>query len=817
MLLSGAPSGDTLFAYGAGVSADWIFIGAVIITVLLILNILLTYSYTRGKKALRQIDYINKVRKTFYDADRNIVYLKDADLRYSLVNRALTEFYGIPESEIVGKTDFELNEPEVARRIRETDEEVLAKNTLVEKEFPMKNRILFVSRFPVEMPDGRYGVGSNIRDITEERAREEFNRKVYERNDILVNIFSLSFADRYEQMDYALNKLLGLTDSQFGYIYYYDEATEELVLNSWTGSVLAACAVAERQTRYKLSETGLWGEVVRQKKPIIVNDFLAPDPLKKGWPEGHVQLHRYMSVPIFADGKIVAVVGLANRPRDYDENDVVNVIILMSGVWQAAQRKEALEQLSFERHKYLQTIISIGDGVLVVDKAGRVEMLNSVAQRMTGWSIAEAAGKHYSEVFTLSHELPGQTVPDVIADVFATNQAQMLSDNAVLIARDGTRYSLEDSAAPILNDSGESDGVVLVFRDVDEKRTQKRKIEYLSFHDELTGLYNRRFFEEELRRLDVERNLPISIMMADVNNLKVTNDAFGHASGDELLKTVADVFLGSCRADDVIARWGGDEFVFLLPQTSWEEAGKIAGRLKEEVSQRRINSIKSSISIGFGSKNQPGERLTDILDDAEAAMYAQKTLEADAVKGALLGHIIDTLHKTQPREKAHAENTRELCRKFGNAMGLNETELQTFADTGYLHDIGKAVLPPELLEPGRSLTTDEAEEVKTHPMAGYRILNASTRTLSLADIVLCHHENWDGSGYPKGLSGKAIPFPARMLSIAEFYERTLNSTGSPETALQAVKDQAGTRFDPSLATRFVDIMAEPGEGRDGKR
>jgi diguanylate cyclase (GGDEF)-like protein len=160
-----------------------------------------------------------------------------------------------------------------------------------------------------------------------------------------------------------------------------------------------------------------------------------------------------------------------------------------------------------------------------------------------------------------------------------------------MISKDGTKYYLQDRGAPIFDDTGKSVGVVIVFRDVTEAKKQHAKIEYLSFHDELTGLYNRRFFETEMGRIDTKRNLPLCIIVGDVNGLKLTNDVFGHMYGDFVLKSTAEIIRNNCRSDDIIARWGGDEFVILLPKTSMQEAKKIISRIKKDFESESIEAI----------------------------------------------------------------------------------------------------------------------------------------------------------------------------------------------------------------------------------
>ena len=795
------------------------FAGSAFIVVLLMFIVLLLKSRQKIKSANHQIENFNLLTQTFMDAENNLTYLKDENFKYVLVNRALENFYEKSSKEIIGNDDFALNTQEYAQKIRQTDLKVLRKMEMITEELHWKGVIHMITKFPVKMPNGSYGVGATIRDVTHERERERFREKVHVRNSILQDMLSLNFQNQQEQLDYTLHKALNLTDSKYGYIYYYNEETREFTLNSWTNSVMAECAVRDPQTKYQLEKTGIWGEVVRQRKPILINDFQAPNPLKKGYPDGHVSLSRFMSVPILIDDKIVAVVGLGNKQTDYDDSDIINVTILISGAWQAIQRKDAQEKLSKERQKYFQTLISIGDGVLSVDKNGQVEMLNKVAQRMTGWSNEEALGRDYREVFLLSHALPGHSIEDPIEGTFRTGEVQEMANHAVLTSRDGTRYCLEDSAAPVFNENGSMDGVVLVFRDVSEKMVQQEKIEYLSFHDVLTGLYNRRFFEEELQRIDTERNFPISIVLADVNSLKLTNDVFGHTCGDALLKTLAAVFQRNCRAGDIVARWGGDEFVMLLPKTSCPEAEKLIKRLKEDFSAQRVKAIQCSVSVGTDCKADSSQELLDVLDNAEKNMYSQKTLERETIKEAEILSIMESLQRSNPWEAQHSRNVSQLCEQFGYALNMSKVDLRTLKDAGYLHDIGKVVLKPELLRRLSELTEEERAEVCKHPIVGFRILNFSDKTLHLADIVLAHHEHWDGSGYPKGLKGEEIPQLTRMISLVENYERILNSTeGTGEIrkarALRWVRDGSGTLFDPTLAEQFINFLNSDAEEGD---
>lgn len=789
-----------------------IIASCIVIIVLVMLLIILTASHRKLRKTNVEIENINEIRRTFFDADDNIVYLKDENLKYVFVNKAFELSYGKQRDEVIGINDFELSDETFAKLRRQTDKAVVEKHERIVDEITWDARFYQTVKFPVKMPNGEYGVGAYVRDITEQRQHEIRQGKELERNKILIDIISKSFSNRQEQLDYVLQEALKLSESKIGYIYLYDEVSQEFTLNSWSKDVMKECAIVEKQTKYQLENTGVWGEVVRQRKPIVINDFQKKKELKKGYPAGHVTLHNFMSVPVIIDEQIVAVIGLANKADDYDDMDIYELTLLMNGAWNALERKSAQDKLVMERNKYWQTIISIGDGVMVVDRQGCIEMLNSVAQALTGWTQEEAVGRVYQDVFLLAHENENEKIADPIQTVFETDLVHEMGNYAVLKSRDGKQYNLEDSAAPIKDDNGLTVGVVLVFRDVTYKKEQKNRIEYLSYHDALTGLYNRRFFEESLRRLDNQRNLPISIIMGDVNGLKLTNDIFGHAFGDALLQKVSDVFIKTCRSDDIIARWGGDEFVVLLPKTSQEEAKNITNRIKEGFSRVRIKAIKGSISLGYHTKTTAQEDLMETLDKAEGDMYISKTVDRETVKGDAIKEIIAQIHNNRPEEKGHAERVGALCYKMGKLLRLSEGDVVKLKFGGMLHDIGKISLLPGT----EGATKTELNDKREHATLGYRILHSFDDTMDLAEAALYHHEQWDGLGYPKGLKGQEIPLTARVVSVADNYDKLRypasgNEAKTVEEALKIIQDNAGKKFDSQLVSLFA-IMVKADEG-----
>ncbi|MEI7668158.1 MAG: diguanylate cyclase, partial [Erysipelotrichaceae bacterium] len=255
-----------------------------------------------------------------------------------------------------------------------------------------------------------------------------------------------------------------------------------------------------------------------------------------------------------------------------------------------------------DKQLFEATLLSIGDAVISCDKKSNIVFINRAAELLTGWKQEEAIGLQIEKVFNIVHEITHEKCENIIDQVILAKSTMEIGLHTILVGRDGSEKPIEDSAAPIFDENKELAGAVLVFRDVTLQREAINSLEYLGYHDKLTDLYNRRFYEEEIKRLDTSRNLPLTIIMGDVNGLKLINDSFGHSAGDELLQKAAKSIKQGCRSDDIIARMGGDEFVAILPKTSKAEAEIIISRIQASLSEDKIDNIPISVSFGHGTK-----------------------------------------------------------------------------------------------------------------------------------------------------------------------------------------------------------------------
>jgi len=345
--------------------------------------------------------------------------------------------------------------------------------------------------------------------------------------------------------------------------------------------------------------------------------------------------------------------------------------------------------------------------------------------------------------------------------------------------------------------------------DITDRKNAEEHLAFLTFHDSLTGLHNRNYFEEELRRLDVEEQLPLSIIMTDLNGLKLVNDSLGHQEGDRLLCLTAKVLTASCRQADIICRWGGDEFAILLPRTAAEAAEVIGARIKAACRRFGQESpVGISLSLGTATKVRKQDDVQTTLKEAEDKMYRHKLLESQSARSALIASLQESLESKTKETRAHTERLRRNALSVGKAFGLSPSDLDRLVLLAAMHDVGKIAVDERLLNKRGPLTETEWQTIRKHCEVGARIARAAPDLACIADEILSHHERWDGTGYPRGLCGTEIPLLARILSIVDAYDvmthgRPYRAPVEPAIATAELRKSAGSQFDPEMVDIFV--------------
>ncbi len=347
--------------------------------------------------------------------------------------------------------------------------------------------------------------------------------------------------------------------------------------------------------------------------------------------------------------------------------------------------------------------------------------------------------------------------------------------------------------------------------DYTDYKKQNQEIKYLSYHDNLTDLYNRTFLEEEMKRLDCSRQLPISIIMIDVNGLKLFNDTYGHQKGDELLIKTAEILKQSTRTEDIVARWAGDEFVILLPNTNQKEAAKIIKRIKEICKKTDAEEIAVSLAVGKAVKENMEENIFDVLELADQKMYQEKSKTSREAKKKIIDNIMEKMEQKGCEDSDHLERMKKSASGFADYIDLNKNEKEKLVLLANLHDLGKIAVDEKILKKETNLNQSEWEQIKEHSEQGYKIADASKEFASTAKEILHHHEHWDGSGYPGQLKHEEIPYLSRIIAIIDAYDvmrhKNIYSPKMPEAeALAELKRCAGSQFDPFLTNEFIKFI-----------
>ncbi len=361
-----------------------------------------------------------------------------------------------------------------------------------------------------------------------------------------------------------------------------------------------------------------------------------------------------------------------------------------------------------------------------------------------------------------------------------------------------------------MNESDESQ-CMIILKDVTLQQLHEDGMAYIGYHDHLTGVWNRHYFNEYIETMDRHSILPITIVMSDCNGLKMINDSFGHKSGDDLIKIASKCLLENTPSNSIVARWGGDEFIVLIPNCDENQAQTINNNIHRMIkSESLMNKFPVSMAIGTATNEQAQFVISGLIKEAEDKMYVNKMQNQSSYRSSVLESLKNALFEQDYETEAHTERISQMGHLIASHLGLSQNDKDRLSLVGSLHDIGKIALPKTILNKKEKLSEADWLTIKRHPEIGFRICSTVPELSSIAELVLAHHERWDGKGYPRGLKGTEIPMLARLISILDTFDvithnRPYKEKQTSRWALEELKRCAGTQFDPNLVNVFEHV------------
>jgi diguanylate cyclase (GGDEF)-like protein/PAS domain S-box-containing protein len=550
-----------------------------------------------------------------------------------------------------------------------------------------------------------------------------------------------------------------------------------------------------------------WIDTLGYSKEEVIGkwfgDFLCPEYVegfRQRFPIFKAQGHIHSEFEMLSkDGKRLYI-AFEGKVGNDGEGKFKQTHCILQDITDQRKAEQALIE-SEERYRHLFEYSGVGIGYYTPD--GVVVSYNKKALENIGGELADYVGK---TIETLFPKEQADIYYERLEKAITCDQPQLYEDYLMLNSE--PRW-FSTTFTRVLNSVGEVIGVQIASLDITRRKEAETELIHLSYHDHLTGLYNRRFFEEEVKRLDTKQNLPLSIIMCDVNGLKLVNDSFGHDSGDTLLKRAAEAIKKACREGDVIARVGGDEFVVLLPGTSALESVQVANKIKEMALKEAVFNIELSISYGYDTKTTNTQSMIEIIANAENHMYRHKLYERASLRSNTVDLIMNTLFEKSNREALHSSRVSSICESIASKLDLDKDIVNQMRIAGLIHDIGKIGVSESILNKPGSLSIEERSDIERHPETGWRILSSTDELSDLAEYILNHHEKWDGSGYPNRLKGEAIQLEARIIAVADAYdamtsERSYRKAMSKKEAIKELARCSGTQFDPRIIDVFVN-------------
>lgn len=486
------------------------------------------------------------------------------------------------------------------------------------------------------------------------------------------------------------------------------------------------------------------------------------------------------------------------------EKDGQGDLVAEKGILYDITKLKQMEDVLAKSERKYRTLFEKGPGIMMqMDREGNIVTVNKAA---------------LSALEFKKHDLIGRELLSFAIDPPKNKRFIQIAKSHVSLPLEMNFTSSEGEVVTLsllfhlLEQDGIANEIYLFGQNITQKKEYEDHIKFLSYHDKLSGLYNRTYFDECVRKIHEEDNRKYAIIVGDVNGLKDTNDLFGHKVGDELLRAMAGILTASCRQTDIVCRIGGDEFAIILPDADDRVAKTVCDRVRESCEEYQDFLFSISIALGYSSRICKDHSSDKIIKEADDKMYKNKLNMSKSIRSSVVTSLKASLEEKTMETNEHAKRIQKYTFALGKKIGITDAQMDELSLAAMFHDIGKIGVPDSiLLKPG-ALEDDEWEVMKKHCEIGFNILSASGNMSSVAKYVMHHHERWDGSGYPSGLVGEEIPLLSRIICIADAYDvmttdRVYSRSMSPQEAIEELKRCKGTQFDPELVDVFISCLS----------
>ncbi len=747
---------------------------------------------TEQKRIEYEIKQSAKYNRTIIETTRDGFWVVDINGQITDVNAAYCQMTGYTKKELLGVKIEVLDVIETPQETQRHIKEIIENGSaLFETRHKKKDGTLLDIEISATFVDRTTGIFAFCRDITQRveaenalKASEERYRLIAENVSDVISVYNLS-KGRFTYVSPSIVTLRGFT-------------VEEAIRESFEEAISLNSLELTSAAMSKNLEDFL-------NNPKTLNSYLdkVEQPCKNGeniWVE------------------------IASKYRYNLENELEAISISrnIDARQSAEEQLKASEKELKDQNNLISTLLKLLPiGVFMVEvPSGKPLVANETAKTILGRGILpDVTKQNLGEVYQAYKSDSGERYPlDEMPIILGMQGISSHIEDMMVKDPSGINRHLEVFGTSVEDENKNVWASMVSFIDISERKKAQEMMIHLSYYDQLTNLYNRRFYEEELKRLDTERNLPITLIMTDVNGLKLTNDAFGHQAGDNLLKEIAQILKNGCRADEIISRIGGDEFVIIVPKSDAMQARVLIDRLNAALLEGKETNPILSLSIGYAVKETTSQNMNDIFKEAEDDMYRHKISESLSMRSKTIDLIMNSLFEKSNRERHHSDRVGRICEAIATHMNFDQTDIQQIKIAGRLHDIGKIGVSDNILNKKGKLDVNEWGEMKKHSEIGYRILSPVYEFSEISQYVLSHQERWDGKGYPQNLKGEAIPIQARIIAVADAFDamteqRAYRNVMSETEAIAEIRKCAGTQFDPEVVSIFIEKVMNSHELR----